>query len=89
MQLWFWIWLGIVLKLPVLWLCWFVYKTIRDVPEQVLGDDDGGQPVTVVYGQGPRNRGPGGGLPKRSRGERRKDPGHDKADEKRSNIHAK
>lgn len=88
MQLWFWIWLGIVLKLPVLWTCWFVYKTIKDVPEQVLGDDDGGQSVTVVYGPGPRNRDPKGGLPLRARSARRKDHGHDQAGQKRSNIHA-
>lgn len=76
-QLWFWIWLGLVLKLPVVWLCWFVYKTINDVPEQVLGEDDGGQPVAVVYGQGPRTRGPNGGLPLFGNVARRKDVGHD------------
>lgn len=89
MQLWFWIWLGLVLKLPVLWLCWFVYKTINDTPEHVLGDDDGGQPVEVVYGQGPRSRGPQGGLSSSAFGERRKDPGHDEAAKKRPRIHAK
>lgn len=78
-----------MLKLPVLWLCWFVYKTINDTPEQVLGEDDGGQPVAVVYGQGPRNRGPQGGLSASARGERRKDPGHDEASKKRPRIHAR
>lgn len=89
MQLWFWIWLGLVLKLPVLWLCWFVYKTINEMPEQVLGDDDDGQPVELVYGQGPRNRGPSGGLAGSAHVERRKDPGHDEASKKRSRVHAK
>lgn len=77
MQLWFWIWLGIILKLPVLWTCWYVYKTIKDVPEQVLGDDDGGQEVKVVFDPGPRTRGPGGGLGATVKSGRRGDPGHE------------
>lgn len=76
MQLWFWIWLGVVLKLPVVWTCWFVYKTIQDVPEQVLGEEDGGQEVKVVFDQGPRTRGPGGGSAVAVAPARRGDPGH-------------
>ncbi len=75
MQLWFWIVLGIVFKLPVAGLCWICWRAITDVPEQVLGDSDGG--AAVPWRQGPRLRDPHSGAPLHQSTGRRSNPGHD------------
>jgi hypothetical protein len=72
-------WLLVLVKTPLLWVGWYIYKAVTDVPEQVLGEDDGGDPVRVTYGQGPRTRGPRGGLPIAARAPRRGDAGHDES----------
>lgn len=72
----------VALKLPVFWLCWYIYKVIQDVPDQVVGEDNGGQPVSVVYADGPRKRGPHGSPRLSERSARRGDKGHDESTEK-------
>lgn len=74
MQIAFWIFLGVILKLPVIGLCYFIYRVANDVPEPVLGNDDGGS--SVVYAQGPRLRGPKDGRPSLARRARRANAGH-------------
>ena len=86
MQILFWIWLGLVLKLPVVGICWLVYHVANDTPDQVLDDEDGGSPVTYV--QGPRLRGPQDGRTPFKRGPRRGNSGHDEAAKERRPSHA-
>lgn len=75
MQWYFWIWMGLVLKIPVVWLCWFVYKVASDQPEQTIGDGEGGDGVR--FDPGPRKRGPNDGRSPWQRTPRRGDSGHD------------
>jgi hypothetical protein len=85
-QVLFWVWLGLVLKLPVIGLCWFLYKVANDTPDQVVGDgDDGG---SAVYAQGPRSRGPHDGPPRHPRSARRGDSGHQEAVREKRPDHA-
>ena len=81
-QILFWVWLGVVLKLPVIGLCMFIYRVVHDTPDQMLGDDDGGGGVR--FEQGPRVRGPRDGRPPFKRGPRRGDVGHREAGQERS-----
>jgi hypothetical protein len=85
MQIAFWIFLGFVLKLPVVGMCYLIYRVANDTPEQVLGDDDGGS--SIVYTQGPRLRGPSDGRPPFKRGPRRGNAGHDRAATERRPDH--
>jgi hypothetical protein len=77
MQILFWIWLGIVLKIPVVAMCVFIYRVVNDTPDQVIGDDEGGSGVR--FEQGPRVRGPQDGRTPFKRGPRRGNYGHDEA----------
>ena len=70
-------WLLVVVKLPLIWVGWYIYRAVKDVPETVLGEDDGGEPLRVAFEPGPRTRGPHGGLPVVARAPRRGDSGHD------------
>lgn len=74
MQVWFWIVLGVVFKLPVIGMCWICWHAINDVPDQVIGDGDGG--LAAPFGQGPRRRDPHSGVALRQPPPRRSDPGH-------------
>jgi hypothetical protein len=57
MQVWFWIWLVVVLKIPVIAVCWILWHAIRQTGEQVI--DEGGSGGTGVrFEPGPRTRGP-------------------------------
>ncbi|MFY9469434.1 MAG: hypothetical protein WAP37_04895 [Solirubrobacterales bacterium] len=78
MQLMFWIWLGVVLKLPVAGICWYIWRIVHDETEQVIGDVEGGD-GGVPYAAGPRSRGPHDGSRDRPRAPRRGDLGHEKA----------
>ncbi|MBI5310462.1 MAG: hypothetical protein HZB14_05485 [Actinobacteria bacterium] len=76
MQTMFWIWLLVVLKIPVVGFLWMLWRVINDKPDQVVGEGGGGPGVRVE--QGPRKRGPhdeGNYPPLRRR--RRGDAGHD------------
>lgn len=87
MQLAMWIFFGIVLKIPVIWLCWFVWRAATDVPdEHVLGDGkgDGGS----GFSPGPRKRGPLGGLSTSVKPQRRGNPGHDELAQKCTELPA-
>src|SRR5262245_48413119 len=75
-QVFFWVWLIIGLKIPMIWIFWVVWRAIKDVPDQQVGDGEGG--TGVRFDQGPRKRGPEGDKPFR-RGPRRGDEGHDEA----------
>jgi hypothetical protein len=86
MQIAFWIFLGLVLKLPVVGMCYLIYRVANDAPEQILGDDEGGS--KIVYEQGPRLRGPDNGRPPFKRGPRRGSPGHAEAAKERRPQHA-
>ncbi len=77
MQLWFWIVIGVAFKLPVFGLCWLCWHAIKDPPDQVLGDDDGG--LGSPFEQGPRLRGPRSELKRGAKKGRRADPGHQEA----------
>ena len=81
MQVLFWIWLVVVLKIPVVGMCWFIYHVVNDTPDQVIGDDEGGSGVR--FEQGPRVRGPQEGRTPFKRGPRRGDSGHKEAAKKR------
>jgi len=91
-QIAFWIWLGVVLKVPVAGVCYFVWRVIReDQPEQVIGDGEGGGGAPVEYKPGPRTRGPHEGAKRARRWARRANAGHDgsrQADTERRHEHA-
>lgn len=63
--------MGVAFKIPVVGLCWLVWKVANDAPDQVVGDGDGHG--GTEYAPGPRRRGPHGGqpvaLPLRRRGD--------------------
>ncbi|MGH2906092.1 MAG: hypothetical protein ACRDKI_04915 [Solirubrobacterales bacterium] len=73
----FWVWLLIVLKLPMVWIGWVIYRAIKDTPDQVVGDGEGGSGVR--FDQGPRKRGPEDPRSPWTRDPRRGDSGHDEA----------
>lgn len=75
MQVWFWIWLFVVLKIPVVLACWLIWHVAHQAPEQVIGDAEGGGGVR--FDPGPRKRGPHGGAGPGLRASRRGDVGHD------------
>jgi hypothetical protein len=52
----------LAVKVPILCSCWYLYRIIHDVPEPEL-EADGDDLVRAKFGQGPRSRGPHGGLP--------------------------
>lgn len=56
MQTVFWIWLVVAMKIPVAILFWMLWHIVRDVPEQVVVEEDGGSNMRVK--SGPRRRGP-------------------------------
>jgi hypothetical protein len=66
----------IAVKLPLVWCCWYIYKTIHDVPEPEI-DRSGGDFVKADFEPGPRVRGPHGGSPSLTEKARRGDKGHD------------
>lgn len=65
-----------VIKLPLVWCCWYIFKTIHDVPAPEI-DRNGGDFVRADFEAGPRVRGPHGGEPLISGQQRRRDKGHD------------
>ncbi|MBJ7459864.1 MAG: hypothetical protein JHD02_11785 [Thermoleophilaceae bacterium] len=67
-----------VIKLPVLWCGWYIYKAIHDVPLPELDGRDGDF-VRADFEPGPRQRGPHGGPPAVSIRQRRGDKGHDES----------
>ena len=71
---WLWIWLLVVLKIPVAIGAYVVWWAIQDPPDQVIGDDpDDG----INYTPGPRTRGPhDGARAKRRRRKRRREADH-------------
>lgn len=75
MQTTFWIVMVFVMKIPAAFLLWMVWRVIKDAPDQVVGDADGGSGARVK--PGPRMRGPhpGGSRPA-PRARRRGDAGH-------------
>lgn len=87
MQVWFWIWLLVVLKIPVIAVCWILWHAIGQTGEQVI-DDGGSGAAGVRYEPGPRSRGPHDprfeAVPRRGpprgprRHSRRRDPGHNR-----------
>jgi hypothetical protein len=85
MQVWFWIWLVVILKAPMIWIGVIIYRAVKDVPDQMIGDDDGGSGVTYV--QGPRKRGPNDGRTPWRRPPRRGDSGHEEAAKERRPQH--
>jgi hypothetical protein len=78
MQVWFWLWLLVVLKIPVVGAGWMIWHVVRQTPDQEVigGSEDGG----LRFDPGPRRRGPHeGGRDGRKAISRRRDAGHDKA----------
>jgi len=69
---------ALVIKLPVIWCCWFIYKAIHDVPVPEL-DQDGGDFVKADFEPGPRRRGPHDSDPAIALRPRRGDRGHDES----------
>ena len=65
-----------VVKLPLVWCCWYIYKAIHDVPAPEI-EGRGGDFVKAGFEPGPRRRGPHGGEPAISVQARRGDKGHD------------
>jgi hypothetical protein len=72
---------AIAIKLPVIAACWYIYKTIHDVPEPEI-ENDGGDFVRVDFEAGPRKRGPHGGDPVLTESARRGDKGHKESEPK-------
>lgn len=67
--MWELIWLMVIMKIPILYLCWVVYWAIKaeprsEQPVSVLVDEDGG-PATWNPARRPRRPGPHG-RPNRS-----------------------
>ncbi len=83
MQVWFWIWLVVALKIPLIAVCWILWHAIRQTGEQVV-DEGGPGGAGVRYEPGPRTRGPHDPrfdtVPRRDplRHSRRRDPGHNR-----------
>jgi hypothetical protein len=75
MHVWFWIWLVVVLKIPIVTTGWLIWHVLQQTPDQeILGDGGGG----VRFDPGPRKRGPhDGGHGRRKNGSRRRDAGHE------------
>lgn len=67
---------ALFIKIPMVVCCWYIYRAIHDVPEVEI-EDDGGEFDRRLYEPGPRNRGPHGTGPGKSRRIRRGDKGHD------------
>jgi hypothetical protein len=62
---WELIWLMVIMKIPILYLCWVVYWAIKSEPEReepavVLAANDDGPPTTWRPGRRPRSPGPHG-----------------------------
>jgi hypothetical protein len=62
---WELIWLMVIMKIPILYLCWVVYWAIKaeprpDPPVQVVLADDEGGPPSWSPGRRPRRSGPHG-----------------------------
>lgn len=66
---------AVLIKLPVIAACWYIFKTIHDVPDPEI-ENDGGDFVKVDFEAGPRRRGPHGGNPVLSESARRGDMRH-------------
>ena len=45
---WGMLWLFLALKIPLLALCWLVWWAIKQEPEPVAGEDDGGNQRTAA-----------------------------------------
>lgn len=65
----------LVVKVPILCSCWYLYRIIHDVPEPEL-EADGDDLVRASFDQGPRRRGPHGGPPALSATARRNKATH-------------
>ncbi|MFY9487804.1 MAG: hypothetical protein WAP35_03785 [Solirubrobacterales bacterium] len=78
MQIAFWIFLGVILKLPVIGLCVYLWRVIQRGGEQVIGEAEGGG-GGVRFDPGPRTRGPHDGPKRGWRHVRRGDVGHEDA----------
>ena len=63
--MWELIWLMVIMKIPILYLCWVVYWAIKSEPRHeepatVAVPDDGGSPGWRPAQRGPRRPGPHG-----------------------------
>lgn len=67
----------LAIKVPILCSCWYLYRIIHDVPEPEI-ENDGGEFVRMEFDQGPRRRGPHGGLPGLSVADRRSETAHER-----------
>lgn len=69
MEKWGFIWIMLVLKIPLVALLWLVWWSVRQTPEpETQADDEGGDgglrkplPTNPRHPRGPRRRGPHGG----------------------------
>lgn len=86
MQVWYWIWLAVALKLPVICIGLIIYRVVNDTPDQVVDENEGGSGVT--FNQGPRKRGPDDDRTLRVRQSRRGDSGHQESAKRRGVDHA-
>jgi hypothetical protein len=76
MHWYFWLFMLVALKVPVVGVCVLVWRVVKDTPDQVVGGEYGGS-GGVEYTPGPRTRGPHDGFFARRKARRRGDAGHD------------